>query len=590
MSICLCLKNKGVINMELKATPKSIDDVLRLQRKYVIPRFQREYSWTQEELYEMLEDLLDNIVYSDGKLITNEYFMGSLVLVGDDDNTTDIERFVVDGQQRLTTFTIVFAVLAQKFKELGEENLRRITHLNVLGEDNDGNPYAKLVNENPKPFFQSRIQKKDIDFSVKPTSDEEKRILYAYNFFDKQLKENNFIKLLKERNIGMGKIAYIDALKAFRDQLLKCKVIYVTVKSFDDAYTIFEVLNAKGKDLSPIDIIKNSIFSVLTEEEPLDTATEKWKNIKNYLKQCDGVDFNTFYRHFWISKYCLTTSKKLVTNFEKYVPKTISDYSVFIDDLEFAAKSYAEIVTPNLETWKQPEDLSIYTTLNAFNVFNTTQVRTFLLALLEVKNSGKISHKNYKKVFNFLEYYHFVFTAVCSSRPSGLERRYSSYARRLRSCKTKEESAECIKNLISDLKKSLPDYATFETCFCKITYTSKAEKDKKLVQYILKKLDVYYASNELKPNSFTIEHILPESTNHAGVGMIGNLLPLGERLNNELDDKDFGYKMTRYPESQYASVKKFVESYSSESVWDGKKIMDRTIEIAKILYENLIEG
>ena len=217
MSICLCLKNKGVINMELKATPKSIDDVLRLQRKYVIPRFQREYSWTQEELYEMLEDLLDNIVYSDGKLITNEYFMGSLVLVGDDDNTTDIERFVVDGQQRLTTFTIVFAVLAQKFKELGEENLRRITHLNVLGEDNDGNPYAKLVNENPKPFFQSRIQKKDIDFSVKPTSDEEKRILYAYNFFDKQLKENNFIKLLKERNIGMGKIEYIDALKEFRD-------------------------------------------------------------------------------------------------------------------------------------------------------------------------------------------------------------------------------------------------------------------------------------------------------------------------------------------------------------------------------------
>jgi len=576
--------------MELKATPKSIDDVLRLQRKYIIPRFQREYSWTQEELYEMFEDLLENIVYSDGKLITNEYFMGSLVLVGDDDNTTAIERFVVDGQQRLTTFTIAFSVLAQKFKELGEEKLSSTTHLNVLGEDNDGNPYAKLVNENPKPFFQSRIQKKDIDFSAKPTSEEEKRILYAYNFFDKQLKESNFIKLLRERNVGMGTIAYIDALKAFRDQLLKCKVIYVTVKSFEDAYTIFEVLNAKGKDLLPTDIIKNSIFSVLTEEEPLDTATEKWKNIKNSIKQCDGVDFNTFYRHYWISKYCLSTSKKLVPNFEKYVPKTIAHYTEFINGLESAAKIYMEIDSPNIETWKQPEDLSIYTTLNAFNIFNTTQVRTFLLALFEVKLNGNISHKNYKKVLNYLEYFHFIFTAVCSSRPSGLERRYSSYARLLRSCTTREESADCIKNLIENLKGSLPDYATFEAHFCKIAYTSKLEKDKKLVQYILKKLEVFYASDELKPNSFTIEHILPESTNLASVGMIGNLLPLGEQLNNDLNDKDFSYKMTRYPESQYATVKEFVRAYSSESVWDEQKIKDRTIDIAKILYENCIEG
>lgn len=146
--------------MELKATPKSIDDVLRLQRKYVIPRFQREFSWEQDELLEIYDDLIDNITYSNNGLYTNEYFIGSLVLVGDDDDTTKIERYVVDGQQRLTTFTIMFAVLSQKFKELEEDKLSKITHLNVLGEDNDGNLYAKLVNENPKPFFQNRIQQK----------------------------------------------------------------------------------------------------------------------------------------------------------------------------------------------------------------------------------------------------------------------------------------------------------------------------------------------------------------------------------------------------------------------------------------------
>ena len=140
--------------MDFKASSKSIDDVLRLQRKYVIPRFQREYSWEQEELSEMYDDLIENIVYQNNSLIANEYFIGSLVLVGDDDDTTSIERFVVDGQQRLTTFTIAFAVIAQKFKSIKEEKLQNTTHLNVLGEDNDGNSYAKLVNESPKPFFR----------------------------------------------------------------------------------------------------------------------------------------------------------------------------------------------------------------------------------------------------------------------------------------------------------------------------------------------------------------------------------------------------------------------------------------------------
>ena len=74
-------------------------------------------------------------------------------------------------------------------------------------------------------------------------------------------------------------------MKAFRDQILKCKVIYVTVKSLDDAYTIFEVLNSKGKDLAPVDMIKNSLFSILTEDEPLDYAVEKWKEIKRNLKK-----------------------------------------------------------------------------------------------------------------------------------------------------------------------------------------------------------------------------------------------------------------------------------------------------------------
>lgn len=571
--------------MDFKATPKSIEDVLRLQRKYIIPRFQREFSWEQEELSEIYNDLLDNITFLNNKLIPTEYFIGSLVLVGDDDNTTNIERYVVDGQQRITTFTIIFSVLTRLFEKENKTTLSEMTHQYIIDFDNDGNQYAKLINENPKPFFQERIQKKVPDLSITPKSNEEKRLLAAYNYFERQLKESILLKELYERNPEMEQISYIDALKAFRDQILSCKVIYVTVSSMNDAYTIFEVLNAKGKDLSAIDIIKNSIMSVLKEEVPLDSTLEKWNNMKSILSNC-SIDLDIFYRHYWVSKYCLSTTRKLVSYFDSYIPKNTTDYEEFVNDLFKSAQDYAKIVKPSPEDWKQPEDLEIFSALEAFNTFSITQVRIFILALFNAKQRNVISHKNYKKIMIYLEYFHFVFTAVCSSRASGLERRYASYARKLRSCTEKTKSSSYINMLITDLKESLPSYGDFEAKFISINYTSENEKQKRLVQYILKRLERYYNTNELKPNSFTIEHILPESSKNSYVGFIGNLLPLGEKLNNELKDKDFITKITKYKESNYVTVKTFVKEYEKKSEWTTDFIENRTKIIARILYDN----
>ena len=576
--------------MDLTSTPKTIDDTLRLYRKYVIPRFQREYSWENEELQTLFDDLVDNIYIHEGVLSTNDYFIGSLVLVGDDDDTSNIERLVVDGQQRLMTFSIAFAVLAQKFKELGEEKLFDKTHLYIMGEDNDGNLYPKLINENPKPFFQRRIQKKEIDFAAIPETLEEKRILYAYNFFEKQLKEVSLLKTIHNNNPGDADITYLDALKAFRDQILKCKIIYVTVKSLDDAYMIFEVLNSKGKDLTPIDMIKNSLFSILTEEEPLDNAVETWKEIKSNLKECGDSDITVFYRHFWLSKYGLSTARKLVYNFNKIINKNIEEYTKFMKLLLDASKKYSMIVVPKREQWKQPEVLFVYTCLESFSIFNVSQIRSFLLALFDVQEQKLISFKNFKKILLYLEHYHFVFTAICSSRPSGLERRYSSYARQLRECASKPETATCISNLITDLKGSLPSYEVYSEKFCQKGYTSTKEKEKKLIQYILKKIERYYSTEELIPNSFTIEHILPESVATDYVGMIGNLLPLGENINKTLSNKGFGAKMQHYPESQYATVQKFVEENKDNTIWGEAEIKKRTEQLGKILYDNLIEG
>ncbi|RYD04823.1 hypothetical protein N752_12925 [Desulforamulus aquiferis] len=386
---------------------------------------------------------------------------------------------------------------------------------------------------------------------------------------------------------SLGKLDYADVLKAIRDQILICKVVYVTVKSFEDAYTIFEVLNAKGKDLTAVDIIKNSIFSMLTTEEPIDFAAEKWKSISNNIAKCNE-DILTFYRHFWLSKYGFTTNKKLVKDFQRLISRDIASYTNFINSLDKESSAYSRIVNPSENEWKQPENLSVFTSLEALSIFNTSQVRTFLLALFDAKESNKISHKNFIKILKSLEYFHFIFTAVCSSRASGLERRYSSYARRMRQCTNKQETASCISELINALKETLPPYQVFESKFMMIEFTSNKPRSKKLVQYILKKLDNYYAnSDEYRPQSFTIEHIIPESTQAPFVGSIGNLLPLGEKLNGELADKTFRTKMKRYPESRYALVIEFVKRFSQNEKFTKQDIIDRTKLLSKVLYQDV---
>jgi uncharacterized protein with ParB-like and HNH nuclease domain len=578
--------------MKLVADPRSIGDTLKLDRKYVIPRFQREYSWKNDQLEAIWNDLLDNIRLDGKSIFPQEYFLGSLVLVGDEDNSSDIKRFVVDGQQRLMTFTIAFAVFTQLFAQIGEEGLSEATYSYIMAKDNNGKEYAKLVAETKKPFFQSRIQDKKPDMTLAPKTKEEQRILDAYKFFENHLKEENLFSDFEKKFPDIKKeIKYVDLLRTIRDQILTCKVIYVVVKDMEDAYTIFEVLNAKGMPLTALDIIKNYIFSILNKEEPLDFASEKWKIIKKNVTPSDkDEELLTFYRHFWLSKYDLVTEKYLVKSFRNKIQSNESSYKEFINVLEIESQQYGKIIHPSENDWRQPEDLDVYIALNALNVFKTKQVRTFLLALFSLKKEKNINHKYYIKILKSLERFHFIFTAVCSSRASGLESKYSTYARKLRACKNDTDVTNCNNELINWTNTILPPYELFEKKIFTIKYASSEQKNKKLVQYILRKLETYFSqTNELKPASFTIEHIVPESTRLDCVGIIGNLLPLGNELNSNAQNDDFRSKIPYYNKSQYASVMTFMSEYSGKENFADEDINNRTCALSKILYSEMWE-
>ena len=572
--------------MNLQAYTRSVRDILDLNRKYIIPRFQREYAWGDEELATLWEDIFTSMKNEDRVIKENPYFIGSLVLVGDD--SKDNEFQIVDGQQRLTTITILLSAISESLKKEGDEKASNATYKYIEGTDDDDDNFFKLINENPKPFLQCRIQSKEKDVSYEAKTEEEKKLLYSYNYFLKKLDKKN---LDKDQEKFFGKINKkntIDMIKLIRSQILSFKTIFITVESLNEAYIIFETLNAKGKNLESIDLVKNKIFNVLSKEHPTDFAKDKWKLIKeNLYSRSNKINLNTFYRHYWISKYPLVTNQKLYDEFIKKIEQSESSYKCFINELEEMSKIYTQIVNPMIDDYKLQEEKFAYNSLNALALFDVVQVRTVILSLCDARNKGFIKLKDFKKSIESLEKFHFIFTAVCSSRASNIERIYSKHARIISSCKDKGKMVDVINNLIKDLQDKVPEYSVFESKFVKLSFSNEDTQYKKLIQYIFKKFEQYkHNTQELAMNDISLEHILPQSDNISYIYNIGNILPLDNKINNSIGNISFEEKIEYFKRSELKIVKEFVEKYK-EIEWNEEYINNRAKELAKLAYNEV---
>lgn len=572
--------------MELHAYTRTISDLFSVKRKYVVPRFQREYSWSKEQVKELWDDIVNNIQVKTEKDITHEeYFIGSLVLIGDDKSNI---LQIVDGQQRLTTITILLSVLCERFKELKKENLAEAIFKNYIeGQDDDGKNYFKLDNETPKPFFQKNIQYIDKEQS-NPQSDEEKILLSSYNDLYNFTTRDNLASCFKIGK-GVSNEKYEILLKAVRDQIVKyLKVIFITVTQEEEAYTIFETLNARGMNLSFVDLIKNKLFKELNYTHPDDDAKTTWKKIRLVISSRDTVgSLETFVRHWWISKYSYVAEENVYKNFKKLWAAGEIDAKKFIKELYSDAETYIKIAAPLQEDFKQQEEKFICDTLTAFKIFNITQQRPFLLSLFKSRDKGVIKCDDQKEIMLFLERFHFMFNAVCSLRPSGIEASYSRAARDLQNASERRKAKDVLKVLKESFTSRIPDETTFTDKFKELSFYKGYTRDKKLIQYIFHKIErSKLVTNELAPENISIEHILPQSKNDKEiVGKIGNLLPLSQELNEKARDKLVTDKLPIYQESQYSLPKEFVAEYAAQ--WNANMIDIRTGSLAKYCYYDM---
>lgn len=318
--------------MNIKPYDKTIRDLLGSKRQFVIPRFQREYSWERKNYQEFFEDMIGNLIISEGKISYSQYFLGTMLFIGNFSEGTDQEIQVVDGQQRLTTITILFSALSDRFIALNEPTLSKQIFTYIMTEDDNGNEVRILKSKTNSPFFAYFIQDKEKAIKQKANSEEEICIKQAYDYFMSQLNIDKLKKLLKLKHGSeeVDSLSEVDILKAIRDQVLNSTFVSISTTDKEQANKIFEILNAKGKRLADIDLIKNKIFEVLKKQEPADFAEETWKQIKSILNDGkESVGIATFYRHFWISKYKKSYSNKLYDEFNSTISKTESSYRKF---------------------------------------------------------------------------------------------------------------------------------------------------------------------------------------------------------------------------------------------------------------------
>jgi len=505
---------------------------------YRIPRFQRPYSWTRENIQEFWDDIV--------KDAPENYFIGSMVVF-----KSGSQRYgVVDGQQRLTTITILLAVLRNRLNELGFADLAQGIQNLIERKNIDNKPEFILATETSYPFFQDHILKFGKPEVAVIEMREEENLRGAFDLLnalvgavaesiqsDASLSDANKKKLLEEK------------LTSIRNSVLDLKVILVKLDDEDDAYIIFETLNTRGKDLSLADLVKNHVTKHLkVKSASVDQPKIKWEKLLETLEGSSAeLDVDTFVHHFWLSRYDYLAARRLFKVLKRKVGK--SEARGFLDALLADASLYRAI--HEMPFWKWAKDeRRIVAALNALQLFRVQQQTPCVLSLMRCFKDRKLKKRHFEDAVIAIERFHFLFTAVTSQRSSGgISEMYASLGRRLFEASDTQAAVAVVNEIKMKLRERIPVLDEVKALFPSILYTDNQTKQKPLVSYVLAGFQSHsLTSVTIDFDGMTIEHLASQSLiGTAGfteeiVGQLGNLILVPSPLNTKLDDKPFKEK------------------------------------------------
>ena len=292
--------------MKIESQDRTVDELLNAAY-FKVPRFQRPYSWERAEVEDFWND---TIADADG-----EYFIGSIVLFSHSQGILGI----VDGEQRLTTITMLLCALRDAFAQEQLDGLARGIHRLIERPDINNNNQFVLQTETSYPYLQQVIQsfpKQDDNIEA---GDEEKRLEQAFNLLKDSI-ATSIDGIRSNRSLSEKKqaTAVRKNLVAIRDRILSLKTIMVALASEDDAYVIFETLNTRGRDLTVSDLVRTHITRLLPQaNRNVDRAKDRFNAVvSDFEASREELSVNSFLHHYWLSKYEYTTEKKTLSRAE----------------------------------------------------------------------------------------------------------------------------------------------------------------------------------------------------------------------------------------------------------------------------------
>lgn len=529
--------------------------------RYEIPKFQRDYTWEAEHWDDLWQDIRALLANED-----NEHYMGYLVL-----QTSNNKEFqIIDGQQRLTTMSLLILSTLKCLKELvdsgieAENNLKRKNSLlNSYIEYADpvtliSNNKLKLNRNSDDYYKQHLVLLKELP--LRNTNASEKHMRECFNWYYDRIK--------KEFNTG-------ESLAAFIDNIVD-KLFFTVIEVTDqlNAFKVFETLNARGVQLSSADLLKNYLFFVVDKTKPHISEIEELENIwSKIVGKLGEQKFEDYLRYYWNSIHKSVGKKNLFKTIKGSI-KSKDQVFELIRNLNDTADIYLAIQNPEDEFWKDKPE--IRKSLKELKLFQIRQINSLFLSALR-----NLEVENFKKLAKICSVISFRYNIIGGLNPNAQEDVYNTVALKILSNK-RFEVADFQTIYVSDLN--------FENDFSTKEFKNTT-RNHKIVKYILSKIEVYQHRNEIDPESdlFTIEHILPENADdtwgnftfeeiNRSVYRIGNLTLLEKKLNREADQKAYVEKIALFAQSNSELTKTLPDNFNT---WNEDKLAARQRELAK---------
>jgi hypothetical protein len=486
---------------------------------------------------------------------------------------------------------MTLCAMRNAFDDFGLGDLADGTHGLVCRRDINNIERFVLHTETSYPYLHERIlDRKGRGGQPQQAGSEEKALQAAYAFLESEVARSLRGPSGGGSTIGKAKADAKKVLQRLRTRLLALKLIVIEIDDEDDAYLVFETLNTRGKELRLSDLVKNYVLRhTEASKARMDRPRERWDAIVGLIEEsAAGLDVDSFLHHYWVSIHQSVPLKSLYRAVKKEVKP--AQAAGLLSTLEKEARLYREIHETQFGNWTR-EEVDITRALVAIGLFRVKLAVPMIMSVMRQYRANNLTRKQTLLALSSIESFHFAFTAIASQRSSGgISLMYNLHARKLGETSSKDGAMAQIRELMDKLTSRRPPYAEFEPSFVELRVSRQYTKQRKLVQYILRRMhDHFGGGHPTEHDQMTIEHVAPESPRGGGgpaahaVASIGNLLWVSPAVQDKLRNKPFAEKRAILQEENVWMG----ETMAKAGVWDETMIAERARELAALAYENV---